>query len=73
MMMIIMLVKMMLMVVVKMMIMRMIVIFMTKTMTMIMILTVNAKLTSTFVDVPNKISILQDQRKYWPQKTPASN
>ena len=33
----------------------------------------NAKLTSTFVDVPNKISILEDQRKYWPRKTKVSN
>ena len=51
------------------------VILMTKMTTIMrmMILIVNAKLTSTFVDVPNKISILQDQRKYWLQKTPPSN
>ena len=37
------------------------------------IVIVNAKLTSAFVDVPNKISIQEDQRKYWPLKTKVSN
>ena len=42
-------------------------------MTMMMTAMASAKLTSTFVDVPNKISILEDQRKYWPLKTKVSN